>query len=116
MSVIQDYLVSQGYTLEQVKAALTQWKVEPLVYNGKQIGETMMQNNEIHFALNSEFRNVIGRKQMMLSVVDALIEKHGFLVTKLFKQDKQKKLVEKFGFKKTHEDDKYEYFWLDKET
>lgn len=116
MSEIKDYLVEQGYKLEQVKAALSLWKVEPLMFGDKQIGETMMQNNEIHFVLNSQFRKVIGRKQMMNSVVDALIDKHGFLVTKLFKQDKQKKLIELFGFRKTHQDDSLEYFWLDKET
>jgi hypothetical protein len=117
MGVIQDYLVKEeGFTLEQVKLALTQWRVEPMMHKGVQIGETMMQNNEIHFALNKEFRGVIGRKAMLHDVVDGLIDKHGFLVTKLYKNDKHKRLIALFGFKKTHEDEQHEYFWLDRET
>lgn len=117
MGIIEDYLVNEErFTMEQVKIALTQWKVEPMMHKGVQIGETMMQNNEIHFALNKEFRGVIGRKSMMHAVVDELINKHGFLVTKLYKNAKHKKLIELFGFKKTHEDEQYEYFWLDRKT
>lgn len=117
MKEIQDYLINEErLSMEQVKLALLKWKVEPLIYRGVQIGETMMQNNEIHFALNKQFRKIVGRKEMMHEVVNALIDKHGFLVTKLYKKDKYKKLIELFGFKKTHEDELHEYFWLDKDT
>lgn len=117
MKEIQNYLVNEEHiTLEQAKLALTQWSVEPLMFRDVQIGEVMLQNNEIHFALNKDYRKVIGRKTMMHEVVNALIDKHGFLVTRLYKNDKSKKLIEFFGFKKTHEDKQHEYFWLDKDT
>lgn len=117
MKEIQNYLINEEHlSIEQVKLALLKWNVEPIIYQGVQIGETMMQNNEIHFALNKRFRKVIGRKQMMHEVVNALLDKHEFLVTKLYKNDKYKKLIELFGFKKTHEDQQHEYFWLDKDT
>lgn len=117
MKELQDYLVhEENITLEQAKLALSKWNIEPLMYRDVQIGEVMMQNNEIHFALNKNFRMIMGRKTMMHEVVDALIDKHEFLITRLFKNDKHKKLVELFGFKKTHEDEQHEYFWLDKDT
>lgn len=117
MNDIRDYLVNEeNLTIEQVKLALSQWIVEPIMHNGVKIGETMMQNNEIHFALGKDYRLVIGRKKLIDEVINALLEKHGFLVTKLHKNDKLKRLIELFGFKKTHEDEQYEYFWLDKET
>lgn len=117
MNEIKDYLINEEhFRVDQVKYALSKWDVKPLMFGDVQIGETMMQNNEIHFALNKSFRKLIGRKKMMHDVVDGLIEQHGFLVTKLYKNDKNKGLIELFGFKKTHEDKIYEYFWLDRET
>lgn len=117
MGAILDSLVKeQGYTLEQAKLGLTLWKIEPLMFRGAQIGEIMFQNNEAHFAIDEQYRRKIGRKEMMNEVIDSLLEKREFLVTKLYKNDKVKSLVELFGFRKTHEDANYEYFWLDKET
>lgn len=117
MGAILDNLIKDhGVTLEQAKLALSKWKIEPLMFRDKQIGEIMFQNHEAHFAIDEQYRLKIGRKQMMTEVVDDLLSKHDFLVTKLFKHDKTKRLIELFGFKKTHEDNQYEYFWLDKET
>ena len=117
MGVILDNLVQDhGVTVEQAKIALKNWRIEPLMFRGKQIGEIMFQNNEAHFAIDTQHRLKIGRKQMMNEVLDDLLSKHEFLVTKLFKHDKTKRLIELFGFMKTHEDNNYEYFWLDKET
>lgn len=117
MGAILDSLINEeGYTLEQAKLGLANWKIEPLMFRGTQIGEIMFQNNEAHFAIDKQYRLKIGRKEMLNEVVNGLLDKREFLVTKLYKNDKVKRLVELFGFRKTHEDANYEYFWLDKET
>jgi hypothetical protein len=117
MGVILNHLIKDhGATMAQAKAALTPWKVEPIVYQGKQVGEYMMQNNEIHIALNDEYRLKLGRHNLLKHMLKTLLVKHEFLVTRLFKNDKLKEFIEMMGFTKTHEDAKYIYFWLDSET
>jgi hypothetical protein len=117
MGVILDHLIKgHGVTMEQAKLALQPWQVFEMQVNGRVIGEYMIQNNEIHFALNDESKGIIGRKGWIKSVLPQLIEGRDFLVTKLFIGDKQKRLIEFFGFRHTHSDAKYDYFWLDRET
>lgn len=117
MGVIFEHLVKErGATIEQARLALQAWDVKPIFNNGLQVGEYMMQQNEVHFALHQDYRLKLGRIRLMRTLLSELLDKHGFLITRLFKNDKYIKLIEYVGFKKTHEDANYIYFWLDKES
>jgi len=116
MGVILDHLIKDhGATLEQAKMALKDWQIKPMMFNGAEVGEYMMNNNEIHFVINPDVRLKLGKRQLMKAFFTEVFSNYQFLVTKIFKNDKQKKLIEFFGFEQTHEDSQYEYFWLDKE-
>jgi hypothetical protein len=117
MGAILDHLVREvGLTLAEAKDELVNWEIRPIESQGKQVGELMIQNNEVHFALNKEFRRRMGRGKLMRSVVDGLVREKGFIVTKLFPHDPLQRLIERMGFRKTHSDSSFQYFWLDKET
>lgn len=117
MSVILEHLIKDhGATMAQAKAALRDWNIEPLEYRGKQVGELMRKENEVHFALSVDNRLKLGRVRLMRETLQKLLEQHGFLVTRMFKGDKFIALVRFMGFRKTHDDAKFEYYWLDKET
>jgi len=115
MSAIRESLIEQGFTREQIAATLRHWKIRPLVSNGAQVGEIMMQNNEVHFALNKEYRLKMGRHNLMRRTLRELVDEKGFLVTRLFKGDRHKRFVEFMGFRKIAEDAETETFWLDEE-
>jgi hypothetical protein len=113
MSAILEHLVKDvGVTVEQAKAAMAAWEIRPMVFRGVQVGELMIKNNEVHFALNPECRKVMGRKQLMFEVVTSLLSEKKFLVTRLFKNAKEAALVEAFGFAKIRSDDNYDYYWM----
>lgn len=113
MSVILDYFVNeQGLTMEQAKIALKEWEIRPLEYSGKKVGELMIKNNEVHFAMCKDARLVLGRGHLLKDTLNKLLEEKKFLVTRLFKHDKMKKAVLFMGFSKTHSDETYDYFWI----
>jgi len=75
-----------------------------------------VQNNEVHMALYPTERNKSGRRGLLYRYVNQLLDEKGFLVTRLFKGDKYKRKIEAIGFKLTHSDTQFDYFWLNKEA
>ena len=115
MSAIESFLLEQGYSKEQVRMTLKDWKIEPIMHGAHQVGEIMMQNNEAHFAIDKTFRLKMGRGKLLNRYLKKLVDEHGFIVTKLFKGDENKRLIEFMGFRQINADDKTETFWLDEE-
>lgn len=74
----------------------------------------MLRNNEVHFAIDKTERLKLGRTKLIKNTINALLEEKTFLVTRLFKNDKHRKLIELIGFEHTHSDDKTDYFWLNR--
>lgn len=118
MGVIRRSLVKEnGVNPEVANAVLSEWDIKPIIYQGVEVGEYMMQKKEIHFAINEDRRLKLGRRGLIKKVLSELLEEHDFLVTKLFKNmKKDRRLIEFFGFRHTHSDAEFDYFWLDKET
>lgn len=117
MSAILDHLTQDhGATLAEAKAALRDWRIQPLMWRGRQVGELMLKHNEVHIALDAPYRLQMGRRTLISTVLDDLLARHEFLVTRLFKRDKLKPLLEFMGFREIRTDEHYHYFWLDKET
>jgi hypothetical protein len=115
MGAILDHLIiEQGATLEQAKKALQSWEVRAFEYNGEQVGEIMLKENEVHVALDKEQRLKIGRKDMLKNALADLLKEKEFLVTKLFKNDRYRKQIERIGFAYTHSDVIYDYFWMNR--
>jgi hypothetical protein len=116
MSVILKNLVKDHHIdVAIAKLVLKDWEIKPIKHNGKKVGEYMLQNNEVHFALEESARLKLGRKELIKSTLQELLSGREFLVTKLFKDDnKSRKLIEFFGFVHTHSDEKFDYFWMNK--
>lgn len=116
MSVIYRHLVDDaGFTPEQAKAALGPWDIRDITDRGLKVGEVMLLNNEVHFALIESYRNRLGRVQLLRNTLTKLLAEKKYLVTKLAHNDKSKSLIEAFGFTKVKVDDEYEYFWMNEE-
>lgn len=116
MKIILDSLIEQGFSKQEARAALKDWRFEPIIDNGVEVGELMLKENEIHFALKPEHRMKLGRRRMMWSTIDRLLDEHDFLVTQMFNHDKLIPLVKYMGFRQINKDNQYTTLWLDKET
>jgi len=115
MGVITEHLVEDHHVdIAIAKLALKDWEVKPIQYKEKKVGEYMIQNNEVHFALDKTARLKLGRKELIKNTLQELFNGREFIVTKLFKNDEARKLIEFFGFKLTHSDEKFDYFWMNK--
>lgn len=116
MGAIMDHLVHErGESEKKVLKALKGWDIRPIIHNGVQIGEMMVKNNEVHFALDEEHRLTMGRVKLLRKVFAELFDEFDFLITKMFKGDPYTPLVESFGFQKIKEDDTFDLFWMNKE-
>lgn len=102
----------QGYTKEQVRVGLAGWELRPIFVAGRQVGEIMLRNNEVHVALLKGERLRLGKCRLIEETLKGLIADRGFLVTRLFKGDKHRRLIEGIGFQYTHSDDETDYFWM----
>jgi hypothetical protein len=118
MGAILDHLIQDhGASLAQAKAVLKVWELRPIEQNGEVVGELMLQENEVHFALDQRFRKRMGRGKLLRKVLDGLLAEKVFLVTRLFKHDKGGDTLVRFmGFRLTHEDARFRYYWMDKDT
>jgi hypothetical protein len=116
--IILDHLIKDhGFTLEEAKFSLIGWEIRPMMNGDSQVGEIMIQNNEMHFALVESFRKRMGRGKLFKRLLNELATEKGFIVTKLYSNDsKMRPLLELMGFKKTNTDQEYDYFWYDGET
>lgn len=117
MGAILDHLMKDhGATMAEAKAALAKWEIRPIVANGVQVGEIMLQHNEVHMALDKQHRHKSGRRGLLYSYIKDLLKEKGFLVTRLFKGDKYRNKLERLGFTCTHSDNNYDYLWLNAEN
>lgn len=115
MAAILDHLINDhSATIQEAKVALAKWEIRPIESNGVEVGQIMLQQNEIHVALDPSFRKQIGRHHLLKNTIDSLLEEKGFLVTKLDKKSVYKKQIMRMGFVQTREDADYDYFWLNK--
>lgn len=117
MSAILDHLMNDHHaTMAEAKAALMGWDIIPIEDKGIKVGEVMVMNNEVHMALYPSERNKAGRRGLLFKYVNKLLDEKGFLVTRLFKGDTYKRKIEMIGFKFTHSDNEFDYYWLNKEA
>lgn len=115
MGAILNHLIKDhGATMQEAKFALAKWDIRPIESNGVEVGQIMLQQNEIHVALEPSFRKQVGRHNLLKNTIDSLLDEKGFLVTKLDKKSAYKKQIMRMGFVQTREDAEYEYFWLNK--
>jgi uncharacterized protein YacL (UPF0231 family) len=115
--VILNHLVKDhGFTMDEAKFSLIGWEIRPMLNGDTQVGEIMIQNNEMHFALHESFRKRMGRGKLFKRLLNELAREKGFIVTKLNANDKKMKpLLELMGFKQINTDHEYDYFWYDEE-
>lgn len=107
--ILQHLMEDHGASMAEAKAALQKWEIRQFA-----LGELMLMENEVHFALHKDKRRVLGRLDELERVTTELLAEKGFLVTRLFKHDKpRRREVEFMGFKWTHADSDYDYFWMD---
>lgn len=111
-TIINHLMLDHGATMEQAKLAVKDWDIRPIQCNGNQVGEIMLKENEVHVAIEPQYRRKLGRVRLLNDTLNALLAEKGFLVTKLFKNDVFKSQIEQLGFALTHSDAQYDYFWM----
>jgi len=117
MGAILDHLIQDhGATQVEAEAALKGWHIQPIVDNGRDVGEIMLKENEVHVALIPEKRLRLGRAKLIKRVLDELLMEREFLVTRLFLHDQLHRLLVFIGFRQIRTDGKYRYYWMDEET
>lgn len=115
-TILRHLMNDRGASLAEAKNTLAKWELRKIRFGERDVGEIMLQENEIHFALEPTYRRVMGRGKLLSRFLDELIEEKQFLVTRLFKNDPVAPLVKFMGFRLTHQDNECEYYWMDKET
>ena len=111
-AILQHLIKDHGVTLEQAKVALKGWEMRPIKTKALQVGEVMIKNNEIHFALERKFRLKMGRLHLMREFLSTLLAEKGFLVTKVIPSTKEAAIVKMMGFTRTFSSGPYEYYWM----
>jgi hypothetical protein len=83
-------------------SAVLNWEVLPLIENSEVIGGVLVKQNEIHVGYGKTPKSSI--KQYIKSILNFMIEKYGFVVTTVQKEN-EKGLVfcKRLGFFETNE-------------
>lgn len=93
-------------------SGLDDWEVVPGFIDGEHAATALIKGSEIHFGLVPAFRNRVTRGRTR-EFLKPLLERNGFLTTRvlLASPDKQQ-FVERVGFKRTWEDDTFQFYLL----
>lgn len=90
------------------RAALTSWDV--VDYGGA--AAILHDGPEIHLFVAPEWRNRLLRRDNVRQYIQPLLDKHGFLTTRLPVGSHNSRFVEKLGFKRTWSDGAQDYYML----
>lgn len=75
----------------------------------------IVKGTEIHFAIREEHRGRLIRRGNTRRFLAPLLERRGFLTTRLTIEDNERRrFIERIGFKPTWADGRFQYFLLDR--
>ena len=97
-----------GVDENTARAALTSWDV--VDYGGA--AAILHDGAEVHLFVAPEWRGKLLRRDNVRKYIQPLLEKHGFLTTRLPTNSHNRRFVEKLGFKHTRTDGRQDFFML----
>ena len=107
--------IRQGTALSgpDIRKYFEDWEVIPAEIDGCHVATAVVKGTEIHFALVPGWRPTSCQRGAIKAFLKPLIERHGFLTTRVpHERPAQKKFVQRVGFKPTWRDGQVEYFLL----
>ncbi len=94
-------------------SAFDGWEVVPGYLDGEHAATAVVKGTEIHFAIVPQFRRKAVLRRRTQEFLRPLFERRGFLTTRVPRgSDKNKRFVERVGFKPTWQDETFQYYLL----
>ena len=89
------------------------WDVLPFDFDGQHVWTMVAKGTEVHFALAHGWKPKASMRGAVRSFLKPVIERHGFLTTRIAHgRMAQKEFVKRIGFKPTWKDGDVEYYLL----
>ena len=89
------------------------WDVLPFDFDGQHVWTMVAKGTEVHFALAPGWKPKASMRGAVRSFLKPVIERHGFLTTRVAHgRAAQKEFVKRIGFKPTWKDGDVEYYLL----
>ena len=89
------------------------WDVLPFDFEGQHVWTMVAKGTEVHFALAPGWKPKASMRGAVRSFLKPVIERHGFLTTRVAHgRAAQKEFVKRIGFKPTWKDGDVEYYLL----
>ena len=89
------------------------WDVLPFEFDGQHVWTMVAKGTEVHFALAPGWKPKASMRGAVRSFLKPVIERHGFLTTRIAHgRAAQKEFVKRIGFKPTWKDGDVEYYLL----
>jgi hypothetical protein len=89
------------------------WDVLPFDFDGQHVWTMVAKGTEVHFALAHGWKPKASMRGAVRSFLKPVIERHGFLTTRIAHgRAAQKEFVKRIGFKPTWKDGDVEYYLL----
>jgi hypothetical protein len=89
------------------------WDVLPFDFDGQHVWTMVAKGTEVHFALAPGWKPKASMRGAVRSFLKPVIERHGFLTTRIAHgRAAQKEFVKRIGFKPTWKDGDVEYYLL----
>lgn len=107
--------IRQGLPLakQDVLNYLEDWDLIPVEVDGIHAATVIAKGTEIHIATVEGYRPKSSQRRVIHGFLKPLFDRHGFITTRvLHHRLKQKKFVQRVGFKPTWKDENFEYYML----
>jgi hypothetical protein len=107
--------IRQGLPLakQDILKYLDDWDLIPVEMDGRYAATVIAKGTEIHIALVEGYRPKSSQRRAIHGFLKPLFERHEFLTTRVpHHRLKQKKFVQRVGFKPTWKDENFEYYML----
>ena len=107
--------IRQGLHLakQDILKYLEDWELIPVEMDGQHAATVIAKGTEIHIALVKDYQPKACQRRAIKGFLRPLFDRHEFLTTRVpHHRLKQKKFVQRVGFKPTWKDENFEYYML----
>ena len=107
--------IRQGMSLakQDILKYLEDWELIPVEMDGQHAAIVIAKGTEIHIAFVEGYRPKACQRRTYKGFLKPLFDRHGYITTRVpHHRLKQKKFVQRVGFKPTWKDENFEYYML----
>lgn len=115
MPIVQTIRQGTGLSTSRILKELEEWDAVEHLVDGQLAASAIVKGTEIHFAIAPAHRRRLIRKENTRAFLAPLIERRGFLTTRLkVEHAAERRFVERIGFVPTWSDGQFQYYLLDR--